>query len=516
MKLFQRSVFWVALGFFTMLILWFLSWRFQTNDDVIMMWLVSGAYTGEPEPYAVFIHPSLSLGLSILYDHFPRFNWYGLFWYLFLFLAYSGLIQIIFRVIKPELRILFCTLVFVISTHFCLFPQFTLVAGWCMISALLLFFYEGVSRKDNGVKIFGFILLVIGLTVRIESCFLIFIGWIVFQIFSNGMRALSKNLPRYALIILFFGLAFGSKLIYEKNNVDKEYLAFNKARSSVIDHPVFYHLSRNGGIEKGTDWEYFSRWFMDDLDLGVDELEAKKDELDQLIFSKNSFKNSVSRLWIIGKTELFKVFISTVIILLFMVMRKNWRLSLGALLWVLFFLVMNLVFLLQGRVQVLFALVFLFPLLSSGLQFKWDLPVKWMSLGLLGLFCLHFINTRIEAKERHLMNEEFFNILSENNEPIPVFAEGYMEYHFDHVYHKDSLAPVISFGWISNSEFQSKAFRVRNVLSIRDLTSFKLLQAKSKEPPLFPDYVSFLNGKLLLKKFKNSQYFNFYEYSKAE
>ncbi|WP_290000420.1 hypothetical protein [Algoriphagus sediminis] len=499
-----------------MFILWFLSWRFQTNDDVIMMWLVSGAYTGVPEPYAVFIHPSLSLCLSVLYDHFPRFNWYGFFWFLFLFFAYTGLILTIFKAIKPELRIIFCTLIFVISIHFCLFPQFTLVAGWCMISALLLLFSEGGSRKDTGLQLFGFVLLVIGLLVRIESCILVFIGWIVFQVFSNGMRTLSKNLPRYALIILFIGLAFGSKLIYEKKNVDKEFLAFNKARSSVIDHPGFYHLSRNKGIEKGTDWKYFSRWFMDDLDLSVEELEAKKDELDQLIFSKNSFKNSILRLWIIGKTELFKVFISSVIILLFLVMRKNWKLSSGAVLWILFFLLMNHFFLLQGRVQVLFALVFLFPMLMPGSRFKWNLPTKWIGFVLLGLLCLHFINTRMEAKERHLMNQEFFNLLSENNGEDPVFTEGYMEYHFEHVYHKDSLAPVISFGWISNSEFQSKALRIRNISSMRNLDSFHLFQAKSKEPPIFPDYVSFLNGKLYLQKIEKGQYFNFYEYSKVQ
>ncbi|MFT4855343.1 MAG: hypothetical protein ACI942_000713, partial [Planctomycetota bacterium] len=89
-KLGIRSVFriWAILGLLAMIVIWFLPWRFQTNDDELMMWLVSGAYTGTPESYAVFIHPLLSWIFSKLYTLFPEIRWYPLTWFLVMYLGY--------------------------------------------------------------------------------------------------------------------------------------------------------------------------------------------------------------------------------------------------------------------------------------------------------------------------------------------------------------------------------------------------------------------------------------------
>ena len=85
---------WLSIGAVALSIVALLPWRFQVNDDVIMMWLVSGAYTGTPEPYAVFIHPVLSWVFSKLYIGFPLFPWYESVWFLgiyfsFIYLSFS-------------------------------------------------------------------------------------------------------------------------------------------------------------------------------------------------------------------------------------------------------------------------------------------------------------------------------------------------------------------------------------------------------------------------------------------
>jgi hypothetical protein len=72
-----RSHAFMIFGLLALASVWFLPWRFQVNDDVLMMWLVSGAYTGTPETYAVFIHPILSWIFSRLYAAFPFVNWYA-------------------------------------------------------------------------------------------------------------------------------------------------------------------------------------------------------------------------------------------------------------------------------------------------------------------------------------------------------------------------------------------------------------------------------------------------------
>ncbi|MEP1087428.1 MAG: hypothetical protein ABJH01_12185, partial [Algoriphagus sp.] len=84
--------FWAVLGLFALVLIWFLPWRFQTNDDELMMWLVSGAYTGTPESYAVFIHPILSWIFSELYTALPDVPWYPLTWFGVLYLSYLGIV----------------------------------------------------------------------------------------------------------------------------------------------------------------------------------------------------------------------------------------------------------------------------------------------------------------------------------------------------------------------------------------------------------------------------------------
>ena len=66
----------------------FLPWRFQLNDDMIMMWLVRGDYSGQPESYAVFIHPILSWTFAELYTLIPGVNWYPLTWFLVMYSSF--------------------------------------------------------------------------------------------------------------------------------------------------------------------------------------------------------------------------------------------------------------------------------------------------------------------------------------------------------------------------------------------------------------------------------------------
>lgn len=51
---------------------------FGTNDDMLMMLLVSGIYTGEATEYIVFQNILIGLFLKQLYTFLPDINWYTL------------------------------------------------------------------------------------------------------------------------------------------------------------------------------------------------------------------------------------------------------------------------------------------------------------------------------------------------------------------------------------------------------------------------------------------------------
>ncbi|MGB0165887.1 MAG: hypothetical protein ACPF8V_03430, partial [Luteibaculum sp.] len=50
--------------------------RFEQNDDVMMLLLASGAYTGEPEYRLVFMNPMLGHLLNALYQGKESIEWY--------------------------------------------------------------------------------------------------------------------------------------------------------------------------------------------------------------------------------------------------------------------------------------------------------------------------------------------------------------------------------------------------------------------------------------------------------
>src|SRR5690606_3735370 len=165
--------FWSILGLICMITIWFQPWRFQTNDDVLMMWLVSGAYTGTPESYAVFIHPILSWSLSKLYSLSPDFNWYGATWFFGIFLSYRLVLGTISLTgFITEWKVLFSLLILVISLHFAYFPQFTLVAGYLGFAGLLTFLYD--SPKNSKVSFFlGMVAIFLSIIIRAEAFLLV-------------------------------------------------------------------------------------------------------------------------------------------------------------------------------------------------------------------------------------------------------------------------------------------------------------------------------------------------------
>lgn len=508
---------WAGVGLIFFLIAWNLPWRFQVNDDLIMMWLVSGSYTGEPESYAVFIHPMLSWMFSKAYTFAPDIPWYPLTWFCILSLSYFLILKMIAELKSISTwKHLLSVIVLMIAIHFCFFLQFTIVAGFSSLASLLIL---GSSKNtfSKPVKIFAWILLVFSLMIRWESMVLIGLGFLLYNLLFTSKLEFRSVFKLFFLLFIVVGLTISAKFYWERNSEYSDFLIFNKARASVIDHPVFYEQIKSDQLEEGTPWFFFARWMFEDEKIGVADLEIKKQELDAELYSPDQVINSLERLITIQKMEAFKSFISILLVLLSLIYSANkGKMVAFTGVWLLFLLVFNHFFIVNGRVTILFFLVFLFPLINSSNFPNYKLSmVAGPLLVLFGLFTFHVFNFLEEAKGRKIMHEEFENLCNRIPERELIILEGYLEHNFYFDYSGSKEVPILSLGWISRSPFQQKALEKFGISGLGEAENYSLFGIRNQEESLyFPDYMNSIAGPFYLRERIETPNFVLARYSK--
>lgn len=502
---------WVVLGLAALVVIWFLPWRFQTNDDVLMMWLVSGAYTGTPESYAVFIHPLLSWVFSKLYTFFPEIRWYPLTWFGTMYFSYFGLLKVIFKANLPTATSqVICSLFLCLLVHFALFLQFTIVAGFATLSgfSLLLFFKKELKISD---WLFPFLLLSLAILIRWEAFVLVGIGFLSYSLLANFNTIRKRNFP-LILVTCMFLVGYFSKVIWENTSDYSEFVKYNQARAAVSDHPVTYRTLAEDRIDPGSRWFYFSHWMMDGDEISISDLKSRKLILDRELMSFQQIQSSFTRLGSVLKVESFKTVFSFILLLGFFFLNYN---SKNKLLffscWALFFLIFNHFFVLNGRVVILFIFPLAAALLSTPVELKPKLAL-FISFILFILLGVHLKNTLREIRGRALMQEEFLSLQEKIPSNSPMIMEGYKENYLGINYSMKNPVPFISFGWISKSPFQKKALTKFNLEGIGQAEKFYLVGVDVNEEFFFPNYINTISEGYSLKRRTNFANFILFEY----
>ncbi|MEP0710752.1 hypothetical protein [Algoriphagus sp.] len=486
--------FWAVLGLFALVLIWFLPWRFQTNDDELMMWLVSGAYTGTPESYAVFIHPILSWIFSELYTALPDVPWYPLTWFGVLYLSYLGIvISLTLTESASNFKQLFILFVLLLVLHFGITLQFTVVAGMAGFSGMLLF---EVGRKNNSLLMPGFslLLLIFSILIRWESFFLISLGYALYFLCYRSLSEFRLYAKFFILPALLFLVLFGGKLLWEKQADYLDFIAYNKARAAVSDHPVTHRLISEMQPEEEPTWFYFSQWMMENDRLTTQDLLERKIVLDSMFFSLEQLNHSFARLISILKTEAFK---SVFTLLFFFLYFYRFRFSKNSLFfflaWILFFITFNHFYVLNGRVIILYLFPFWFPFIleeaSSSLSKKNSLLSSYL---LLLLFGYHFFSFLTVSKGREIMQREFESLTAQLPEQSLLVLEGYKENYLGIKFSKDNPVSLLSLGWISKSPFQTKKLEQLGLQVISDADEYYLIGVDIHEEYFFPDYMNYV------------------------
>ena len=174
LKLFKEHKLLIAFLYSCLLIglaIFFLPIRFEENDDVVMLLLASGNYTGNFESKLVFINPIYGFIVSGLYRNIKGVEWYT---FLFIALHIISLSIIIHKVISLKLKIVLkgsLILFFsIIELNLIMYLQFTTVAMILSIAAVLLLNFD-IKRNF----ILSSILLFMAGLIRFEAALLILI-----------------------------------------------------------------------------------------------------------------------------------------------------------------------------------------------------------------------------------------------------------------------------------------------------------------------------------------------------
>ncbi len=227
---------WAGVGLISLVIIWNLPWRFQTNDDEVMMWLVSGAYTGKPESYAVFIHPILSWIFSKLFTLAPSVPWYPFAWVFILYCSFLVFVRLIGKQNRFGVyRTLWVFFGFALFVHFLFFIQFSFVSAFAITVGLA---YR-LHRENPNNSLFSIfsedLLILLGFLIRPEILLLFLLGILVVQgvLFREFSSIKKMSIPA---VLWVLGTAI--TWIWIGANGLQEFQDANLIRSQVFDHPV--------------------------------------------------------------------------------------------------------------------------------------------------------------------------------------------------------------------------------------------------------------------------------------
>ena len=219
--------------------------KYETSDDFITNAVLSGAYTGVPDPHMFFSNILLGYMLTPLYHIFPSVSWY--FWFMEV-LGLISLITIVYLTLKssPHPLGLVLSLLFLcaFSDDIFLSLQFTKISAAALIAGGILF-TRALFDDERKFKVFriiaGSALVILGSFLRISCAYmaapflLIYFVYSVSKDYKDDKKIIRRLVPCIILLTAAFALELLNGLIW---NSDKDYRTFREyavLRSEVTD-----------------------------------------------------------------------------------------------------------------------------------------------------------------------------------------------------------------------------------------------------------------------------------------
>lgn len=205
--------------------------RFETNDDVVMLLIASGVYTGTPDQHLVFIHVVIGFLLKFLYQNFD-----GIEFYTFLQIAAHVYASAVILTFLKRLELgktifaLLILLLLVFEFASLIRLQFTITSGILATAAVIQLLPQ--SRWSTWGGIISFLMAVL---LRFEAAMLVLIIATPLLLSQNK---LSQGIKLLILLVCAATMAKAmDKFYYSMDAQWRNYKIYDSHRGKINDNP---------------------------------------------------------------------------------------------------------------------------------------------------------------------------------------------------------------------------------------------------------------------------------------
>lgn len=282
---------------FLALVLVFCEIKYETSDDYIMAAIMSGAYSGTPNPHMIFINILWGYLLLPFYYLVPQISWYLIAQLALCYCAFTAVTYLMLKrldtIMGIMLSVLFITF---FSDDAYIMVQFTKTAILAVMAGSILFlwalFHDERCRKREIAA--GAVLVVAGSLIRysviyIAGGFLLLILLVEFvQLFRCGSEGKWRKFVQIAVCgVILIGAVVSAKqidrYIYNSNPEYKYFREYSSARGGIVDKKDYgYEACEEEYKELGlseNDYVLLRTWNFADPDLYTLELLQKVEKI---------------------------------------------------------------------------------------------------------------------------------------------------------------------------------------------------------------------------------------------
>lgn len=204
------------------------------DDDMVMCWIASGSFLGQPNSHLVFSNFLYGLLLVSFYTLFPAIEWYSIFLITWNVIAVS--------IIQSEILHLSCSrliktiVVFaIVIVEIKLFRSltFTTTSGILATSSFI-----HICKRNGKSYFIGVLLFILAAFVRFSSAMLVGVMFLSFYPIHIYRHGFSKKEFFALSLCVFLGVAFQfvDRQYYKLDSGWDYYYETNKARAGINDH----------------------------------------------------------------------------------------------------------------------------------------------------------------------------------------------------------------------------------------------------------------------------------------
>lgn len=238
---FKKGIYLVLFNIVFFILASFYLIKFETNDDVFMLLIASGKYSGTPSAFLPYMNYFYGCILVLFYSLNPKIEWYTL---IFSIVHIVSISIITFYIYKLNYRRLYkwtlVVFVFLVELYLIAHFQFTTTSMLGCIAGLIL-----INKGGKILKFFGFLLFVLGFFIRDFSSAIVLFSFIPlmfedFRIFIKNLVKMKFSVSikiRYIFLIVLTIFCFTSLDTFKYNQYKemKDYREIDLMRSLNTD-----------------------------------------------------------------------------------------------------------------------------------------------------------------------------------------------------------------------------------------------------------------------------------------